>query len=218
MKEFEALTLRFTELYDEERALQMAAYMKNKFLFFGIPAPKRRNQYRDVLSNAKRQGDVDWHLLDQCWDDPHREFQYVVYDYLAALQKHLTYEDVSLIKRYVSTKPWWDTIDPLSKVIGRISDERIKHLMLEWSQDSDFWLNRTAILHQLEKKENADPVLLEQILTNNLGSKEFFINKAIGWSLRDRSKTDPAWVKGFIEENRAGLSSLSIREGSKYIR
>ena len=89
--------------------------------------------------------------------------------------------------------------------------------MLEWSQDENIWVRRVAIDHQLLFKEKTDEELLGKIIQNNLGSKEFFINKAIGWSLRDYSKTNPQWVAGFIEEHREKLAPLSIREGSKYL-
>ena len=89
--------------------------------------------------------------------------------------------------------------------------------MLEWSRDEDFWLRRLAIEHQLLQKEETDVQLLEQILINNLNQTEFFINKAIGWALRDYSKTNPDWVREFIEKYKDRLSKLSIKEGSKYL-
>lgn len=89
--------------------------------------------------------------------------------------------------------------------------------MLKWSQDDDFWLRRIAIDHQLLRKDQTDQHLLEKIIVNNLNSDEFFINKAIGWSLRDYSKTDPEWVRNFIEKYQDKMSSLSIKEASKYL-
>ena len=92
-----------------------------------------------------------------------------------------------------------------------------KKFVLEWSRDEDFWLRRLAIEHQLLQKEETDVQLLEQILINNLDQTELFINKAIGWALRDYSKTNPAWVREFIEKYKDKLSKLSIKEGSKYL-
>ena len=97
------------------------------------------------------------------------------------------------------------------------SDERINDLMLEWSTDTDIWLRRIAIDHQLCRKDRTNTKLLEKILVNNLGSSEFFINKAIGWSLRDYSKTDSDWVRNFIERYNERMDKLSIREASKYL-
>ena len=90
--------------------------------------------------------------------------------------------------------------------------------MLQWSQDKDFWVRRIAIDHQLCRKEKTNTELLEKIIVNNLGSHEFFINKAIGWALRDYSKTNPQWVKHFIEKYHDQMHRLSIKEGSKYIQ
>ena len=89
--------------------------------------------------------------------------------------------------------------------------------MLAWSQDDDFWIRRVAIEHQLLRKDKMNIELLNTILENNLDSSEFFINKAIGWALRDYSKTNPDWVKDFISKHHAEMASLSIKEGSKYL-
>ena len=110
-------------------------------------------------------------------------------------------------------------IDCFDSVIGEIGlrDSRVDELMLVWSKEKDFWLRRIAIDHQLNRKEKTNKELLEKIIVNNLGSSEFFINKAIGWSLREYSKTNPTWVKEFIDKYKDKLDKLSIREASKYI-
>ena len=117
------------------------------------------------------------------------------------------------------TKSWWDTVDILDKVIGSIiyNNKNLHPIILEWSKDDNIWLRRVAIDHQLLRKENTDEQLLEKILINNLNHKEFFVNKAIGWALRDYSKTDPQWVRNFIEVHKENMASLSIREASKYL-
>jgi 3-methyladenine DNA glycosylase AlkD len=89
--------------------------------------------------------------------------------------------------------------------------------MLTWSVDDDLWLRRIAIDHQLLRKDQTDTALLEEIIVANLGQQEFFINKAIGWALRDYSKTDPGWVRAFIERHRDDLAPLSVREAGKYL-
>ena len=204
MDKYTEVRKRFEENADPENAVKMAKYMRNRFIFYGIPTPKRKKLYRDFLKEEKRNKIIDWGFLDQCYDDEHREFQYLVTDYLSELNSLLTYDDIPAIRKYIDRKQWWDTIDSLDQVIGKIGlrDERVDALMLEWSTDEDFWVRRIAIDHQLLRKDKTNTVLLEKIIVNNFGSDEFFINKAIGWSLRDYSKTDP----------------LSIREAGKYIK
>lgn len=104
-------------------------------------------------------------------------------------------------------------------MVGEIvlMDESLKNIMLDWANNENIWLRRVAIDFQLKYKNKTDTDLLEKIIVCNLNSNEFFIDKAIGWSLREYSKTNADWVNSFIECNRGSLSSLSIKEASKYL-
>ncbi|MCL2332661.1 MAG: DNA alkylation repair protein [Actinomycetia bacterium] len=217
--DYQELFATFEQAADAEQAAPMSAYMRDQFPYLGVKTPQRKVLSRDFLKAAKRTGVVDWGFIDTCWERDEREFQYLALDYLAALVKALTPQDIPCIKRLAQTKSWWDTVDNLDTVIGQIalSYPEVNKTLLAWSTDDDFWLRRLAIDHQLLRKERTDTELLRRILVNNLGQTEFFINKAIGWALRDYSKTDPAWVRAFIEEHRAQMAPLSIREASKYL-
>lgn len=219
MDKYQEIREAFELLASEEKAKEMAAYMRNRFKFYGIQTPQRKAVYKELISREKKSKAIDWDFLDKCWENEHREFQYLVVDYLKAMKKYLKYEDVAHIEHFIRTKQWWDTIDGIDRTVGSIAftDSRINDLMLEWSTDTDFWVRRIAIDHQLLRKEKTDTVLLENIITNNFGSSEFFINKAIGWSLRDYSKTNPQWVRDFIKRHYTRMSALSLREASKYI-
>lgn len=147
--------------------------------------------------------------------------QYFALDYLKKVQKQLTFKDLGKIKQLAQTKSWWDSVDSLVKLVGQVfvrdeeNKEKTAVLMLAWAQDPDFWVSRMAIEFQLGLKEATDPEFLGKIIDRNLGSQEFFINKAVGWALRDYSKTNPAWVRSYMPSRQ--LSPLSRREGSKYI-
>lgn len=216
---YDVLVGVFEENSDSVRAGEMSAYMRDQFDFYGIPAALRRGLYKDFIRQERKRGIVNRELCDRCWDAGQREFQYFVADYLKGMQKFLVYGDIEWMRRFVKSKQWWDTIDSFCRIIGDIGlvDDRVGGLMLLWSEDEDFWIRRVAILHQLGRKTMTDTELLEKILLNNFGSNEFFINKAIGWSLREYSKSNAAWVGGFIARNRDRMAGLSIREGSKYL-
>ena len=219
MDKFLEIKQRFESREDKENAASMSKYMRNMFDFYGLPAPRRKEVYHDVIRSDKKEKAVDWGFLDKCYDDKHREFQYLVYDYLLALKEYVSFDDIPKIKYYITTKSWWDTIDFLCKVIGDVGtrDPRVKDLMIDWSKNENIWLKRTAIEHQLGLKDKTDTKLLEMIIVNNFGSNEFFVNKAIGWALRDYSKTDQGFVKSFMDRHRGEMDGLSIKEASKYL-
>ena len=203
---------------DQEQAVKMASYMKDNFLFLGIPKPKLKILAKPFLAEHRKKP-LDWNLIFDLWDLDFREAQYVALLYLDAHKKEIKPEDILQIKRLVTTKSWWETIDSLDEYVGLIAlqDDSAKNVLQEWSVDENLWLRRVAIDFQQRYKEKTDKEFLAKTITNNLGSSEFFINKSIGWSLREYSKTNPAWVKDFIDQHRENMSSLSIKEASKYI-
>ena len=216
----------FNKLYEEmiqhkneEQAQKMSKYMLNKFEYIGIKTPERRKIFKNFFKEYKNEEKIDWEFVNKCWENKHREFQYIAADYLKNMKDKLTIDDIPKFKRLILEKSWWDTIDNLDMTIGALAlkDSNVNKILLEWSLDENIWLRRIAIDHQLLRKEKTNTELLEKILKNNLGRAEFFINKAIGWALRDYSKTNPEWVKNFIKENRENMSKLSIREASKYL-
>lgn len=204
---------------NELLAESMSKYMQDKFRFLGVRGATRTEIYKKYFPDARKTKTIDWDFVENCWNKEEREFQYVVIYYLKAMQKFLKREDISRLKYLIVTKSWWDTIDLLAKVVGSliVRIEGYDQIMLEWSKDSNIWLRRVAILYQLSLKDKVDKQVLNKILVNNLGDSEFFINKAIGWALRDYSKYNPEWVREFIKKNKENMANLSIRGASKYI-
>lgn len=220
MTKYEELRAVFEANADPENAVSMSKYMRDMFVFYGIPSPKRKELTKEFIKREKAQKYIDWAFLDECYEDPHRELQYFVNDCLGAMGKYLAFENVPRLMKYAKEKQWWDTIDFLDRIIGNIGlkDARINALMLELSVSDDMWLRRLAIDHQNGRKEKTSPALLEKIIVNNLGSDEFFINKAIGWALRDYSKAEPDWVKEFLLKYGGKMDKLSIKEAGKYLK
>ena len=199
--EAQMLLKELQNLANADDARAMKAYMRGRFF--------------------KKHGgaDIDWRFVRQAWEHPFREMQYAALDYLETRKNLLRPGDLPQLKKLAQTKSWWDTIDFLDRLAGGIiaGFPETRPVILQWSRDEDIWLRRLAIDHQLLRKDQTDQHLLEQILVNNLDQTEFFINKAIGWALRDYSKTNPEWVKNFIRQHHGKMAPLSIREASKYL-
>ena len=195
--------------------------MRNLFPFIGLTRLETAGIIKPYFKQNKNEKTLDWNFIKKCWEKPYREAQYVAIYYLMKFYKKLQKTDLIKVKKLIITKSWWDTVDLLAtNIVGNIvllDRTNFEKVMLEWSLDNNIWIRRTAILHQLKYKQNTNIKLLETILMNNFGTKEFFINKAIGWALREYSKTNPQFVKNFIKTHSHQMSNLSIRESSQYI-
>lgn len=210
----------FEKHSDTHNAMGQKAYMKHKFEFHGLKTPLRRELQQPFLKKDLLPTKVQLHeIIPILWDKPQREYQYFGLDLTKKFINHFSPDDMPLLEFMVVNRSWWDTVDLIaSHLMGgyfRSFPEEIGPCTEKWMESGNIWLQRSAILFQLKYKQDLDTVLLSRYILQLQGSDEFFINKAIGWILREYSKTDPDWVRGFIRNNH--LHSLSVREGSKYL-
>ena len=203
---------------NEEQAEPMAKYMRNMFPFFGMKKPERAALSKKFLKLRRKDDKVDWNFIFKCYELPEREFQYLAIDYMDKVKNLFTPDDMENIEKLLTTKSWWDSVDAINKIVGHIAMEypEVKEdIISKWMESDNIWLNRISIIFQLKYKEKTDTGFLSKAILHNSKTEEFFINKAIGWALREYSKTNKEWVKNFIQNNT--LHPLSIREGSKYL-
>jgi len=203
---------------NEEQAVPMANYMKNLFPFLGLKKPERQSLTKEFLKEKKKEDKIDWGFIFKCFGMPEREFQYVAIDYMITVKDKFTPDDMETIEKLILTKSWWDSVDAINIVVGHIAmkyPEVKEGILTKWMKSDNIWLNRVSIIFQLKYKEKTDTEFLSKAILHNSGTDEFFINKAIGWALRQYSKIDKEWVKQFIAHHK--LHPLSIKEASKYL-
>ncbi|NJS41778.1 DNA alkylation repair protein [Candidatus Gracilibacteria bacterium] len=154
------------------------------------------------------------------WRQQQREFQYFGQDILDLFVKEYKKDDWLFLEKLILEKPWWDTVDFLSSHQFRdyslLFPEKSKWVVDRWLSSEEIWLQRSCLLYQLWHKENTDLVVLEKCIDKLKNSDEFFIQKSIGWILREYSKTDQQWVEKYIKNT--SLKPLSVREASKYLK
>ena len=194
----------------------MAAYMRNRFPFLGISATKRRALQREALAGRAAPSEDDLRSLGrELWALPEREYQYAATDILARHVRVCSAAFLPVARELITAKSWWDTVDALAgHVVGPLvlAHPHLADEMDEWARDDDVWVARTALLHQLRSKQKTDAHRLFAYCELRAGDNEFFIRKAIGWALREYSKTDADAVRAFVADQSSTLSPLSQRE------
>lgn len=207
-----------TAIAEPGRAAPMRAYMRNQFVFLGIPTPVRRKALRPLFRQLKGGGAVQlMALAKQLWALPEREYQYAALDLLASRHKELGIQDIPALLSLAQDKSWWDTVDGLASIIGDIlagSHEGMDAALIS----PNMWLRRIAMLHQLGWRENTDTARLFSYARTLAPEQEFFIQKAIGWALRDYAHHHPQAVRNFLRAEKDRLAPLSYREANKHIR
>ncbi|PKP40857.1 MAG: DNA alkylation repair protein [Bacteroidetes bacterium HGW-Bacteroidetes-12] len=214
------LELEFAQHANPKIALEQKAYMRNQFEFYGLKATERREIQKPffVKEYLPKKDELD-NIMKSLWEKTQRDYQYFGQELAFKYVKQIKKKDIELFEYMATHKSWWDTVDFIAaKLMGdyfKKYPEQRDVSVKKWLLSNNIWLQRSALLFQLKYKENIDTVLLSATINSLLGSKEFFINKAIGWILREYSKTNAIWVMEFA--NKTALSSLSKKEALRLI-
>ncbi len=207
---------------DAENAVPMKRYMRDQFDYYGIKSPLRKELLRQFLiEKGKPKVEDIKQIVTLLWDNKYREMQYVAMDIMEKLLNKFDDSFLPFLEKLVLKKSWWDTVDWIAaNGIGRVFKkypQHIKPITERWIQSENIWLQRCALIFQLKFGEQTDQQLLFDYILYRADSKEFFIQKASGWSLRQYSKYNAKAVIEFIQENEAVLSNLTKREGLKWL-
>lgn len=209
-----------------ERAVGQQRYMKSEMPFLGLTSPQRHALLRPLLADPalRIENRTGWErAVRELWDGAEfREDRYAA----LALLRHRSYRSwrdpdvMPLVEHIITTGAWWDHVDEVGNVVGEVlllDPEGEGLRMRGWAEHEDMWLRRSAIISQLRHKGRTDTELLEAVIEPNLDDTEFFVRKAIGWALRQHARTDPAWVRAFVDAHGQRLSGLSRREALKHL-
>lgn len=203
-----------------DRAPRMQAYMKSEMPYHGVPVPAFRKLIRPLLAAHPVENEAGWRrdVLALWRGAKFREERYAALS-LAADRRAKSFRAptaMDLYEELVVTGAWWDYVDDIAvHQIGPILDAHrsvMKPVMLAWSRDEDIWKRRTSIICQVASKQKTDLDLLFACIEPSLGSKEFFLRKAIGWALRQHAWIDADSIRAYLERQGDRLSPLSRRE------
>ena len=210
----------FLKSANPKNAGPMKRYMRHQFDYVGLKSPEFKALMRAHI--AAHGLPAPTHLdriLRGLWALPQREFQYAATSLLGRLETQLPTTFIRTLEYLIVTKSWWDTVDTISTGALGVHFKRYPKVrdstLARWRKSKNLWLRRACILFQLNYKQETDFPLMKEIIRENLGSKEFFINKAIGWALRQYTRIDPKGVRKFVAETP--LNPLSAREALSWL-
>lgn len=216
----DAIRTALQDAADPAIAPGQQAYMKSAMRFLGVRGPEVRRLTRGLVREL---GIADPGTLAaasrELWEHAtHREERYAASELLALRPLRGEWSLVPCLEHIARTGAWWDHVDGIARRVADLHDvhpEATAELVRRWSTDEDFWVRRLAILSQLGRRDRTDRALLAEVIAPSIADREFFLRKAIGWSLRELAKTDPAWVRGYVDAH--DLSPLSRREALKHL-
>lgn len=207
---------------DPDKAVAMAAYLKTDMPFYGVQKKGRTEVFRSIRQRYAIDNAAAYrNAVESLWAQPHREEKYLAVDIAKHFKDFVVVENLELFRRMIVAGAWWDLVDDVAiNCVGLVylnERKRTEPSIEDWIDDEVMWLRRTSLIAPIKHKEATDHRMLFDHCLRRSHEREFFIRKAIGWTLREYAKTDPGRVGAFLLRHRDRWSGLSYREAAKHL-
>lgn len=219
-KYLQPLQATFEQETNHEQATKAKAYLLNQFEHYGLKTSLRRGISKSYFTKHRLSTIEELTAITKaCFLHPYREFHHAGIELYALHKKLWNKQSIKTIEFGLLTNSWWDSVDTIASdwidPYFKLYPEQIQPVTQEWNLSTNLWLQRSSIMFQKFRKKDTDTLLLSKYILHCANANEFFIQKAIGWALREYGKTNPDWVKHFVAHHR--LAPLSKREALKNI-
>ena len=205
---------------EPQRAIDIRNYMKTDMDTYGVSIPFLRKSTKAFLRQQS-----DWNsaksreLCKVLWNTNNWHLRQAAIEVLVAdIKLHRQDAKVTLefceqeIMPYLDGWAFTDTL--ANKVLSQIIPATC-HLLI-WMENDSFWIRRCALLSQLArlKTQTFDFQTHQTIVYHLIPDNEWFIQKAIGWSLREIGKKHPEYVLAFCDD-RPEMSNFARKEATR---
>jgi 3-methyladenine DNA glycosylase AlkD len=207
---------------DPGKARQMAAYLKTDMPFYGVQKKGRVEVLRAAKKRFLISSNDDYRAaIEALWAQPHREEKYLAVGIARHYTSFISSENLDLYRKLIVDGAWWDLVDDVAINLVGIAylaeRDTMEPIIEAWVDDEFMWLRRTSLIAPIKHKKDTDHVMLFDHCLRRAHESEFFIRKAIGWTLREYAKTEPDRVREFVLQHRDRWSGLSFREATKHL-
>ncbi len=210
------------KLADPRRAEGEKKYLKSPMKHYGVTVPSLRRLAKSwIKENSQLSIDGVLNQSQKLWKGKSHEERMIAIFLLVFRVDELSFRHLSIIEKMVRESTGWAQLDMISAwLCGKLyQDDKasMTRVLKRWVKDSNFWVRRASLLTLLGpvRKDKGSFPLFDQLATELLPEKEFFIRKAIGWVLRELSKSEPETVFAYIKKHKTEMSGLTYREATR---
>ena len=210
---------------DPARAAGAAAYHKVSRTYLGIPVPVLADLAKEWRSGLTTAGRVA--LAEGLWQSDIHEARIAAAKLLTQARIADDGQVWDLIASWVPQFDAWAIADHVCDAGERrlLADPSRIGQVERWVGDDRMWVRRAALVITLPwTKQNfpkpADLAVRDRVLgwaAALADDRDWFIQKAIAWWLRDLSKHDADRARAFLAAHGARLKPFARKEAGKYL-
>lgn len=216
-KQFETISKKI----EKQNAEKLRKYIGTELHVYGVTSKSQsdiaKNDFSfiedDVLKNFK--------IFDKIYFESNVfEIKNLSFIYLNNNHKYISaIEQIKILPKWIDKVDNWAHSDTLSKFLTRLLEHqdtqtKMVDLILKWNQSKNLWKRRQSLItlfyYSKTKKNYVEFEFAELLISKLITDKEYFVQKAVGWSLRECNNVYPKQTYAFIEKNIKLITSVAF--------
>lgn len=220
-KEVENSLNRLSLNIDKERAAKAKKYLGTNLHVYGLDAKTQVEACKKGYSFYDSNKEKTFSEFNSIYLQSHvHEGKNQAFIYLDKYYKHIPIDlQVTILPNWVAQVDNWGHSDYLSKFLTRLVEHKdtqkeMISFIKKWNTSKLLWERRQSLVslfyYARTKKEHLDFDLSEKLISNLITDKEYFVQKAVGWALRESYNIYPKQTYDLIEENIKFITSTAF--------
>jgi len=190
--------------------------------------PAQRNLSKQGYSFSELPWSEQLIIWDYIWNNASDLWTVVQsYFYLESKTKDKEFllDSWKTIKHWQKTVDNWGSCDGLSKIYTKILElipEEVLKQLEKWNKSKNFWDRRQSIVSLLYFSRTKKVVLpydtIIKFINRLISDKEYYVQKAVGWSLKELYNVYPGKTLQYLEKNIKKISSIAFSPATEKLK
>jgi 3-methyladenine DNA glycosylase AlkD len=220
-KEVEESLTRLSLKKDKEKADKLKKYIGTNLNVLGLVTKLQVDAHKKGFSFYSNDLEKTFLIFDHIYKNSNTfEVKNQAFIFLDKHHKHIALKtQLNTLPLWVKYVDNWAHSDSLSKYLTRLlehpnSQEQLLQILKKWNASKNLWERRQSVIalyyYARTKKQHISFNLSIEFIAPLLTDKEYFVQKAVGWTLRESYNVYPMPTYLFIEENIKAISSTAF--------
>ena len=206
------------ELKEVEQQVKKNAGRKTveqHFTRHGLSVPQTRNLLKSPFSFSAVPPDAQLKIWDYIWNNSqcYEAMSLCIYHYQA---REIAKYEFDKLKTWMNRCYCWEHCDDLAKIYADLVEQRptwILSSLASWNKSKSSWKRRQSVVSLLEYTSKRSKFLpfttLISFVEPLLEDSEYYVQKGVGWSIREIYNAYPEETLDFLEKNILRVRSIA---------
>jgi len=206
-----------------KRAKHDISYINSKLPSYGCSIPKIREIADNFFQKLPKNHKKNTQFMNSLWNlSDNLELSFIPLFYFEKRKKINNLDDWKVLKKWIDKIDNWAQADYYANIIADIHErypKEILPILISWNTDKNPWKRRlslTGLFYYARQRKNPPPLHSTICLIKNLLHDEnAYVQKAVGWTLREAHQFYSEEIERFITIHACDLSAYAFQASTE---